>query len=62
MKKQFEEKKLRISVSIAYDTDDSFGSNEDFINELIFDVDQMLQTYSLLYKNIDVELEDIEYE
>lgn len=62
MKKQFEEKKLRISVSIAYDPDDSFGSNEYFINELIFDVDQILQTYKLLYKNIDVELEDIEYE
>lgn len=62
MKKQFEEKKLRISVSIAYDPDDSFGSNEDFI-KLIFGVDQILQTYKLIiYKNIDVELEDIKYE
>lgn len=58
MKKQFEEKKLRISVSIAYDPD----IVAIYENEIIDDIQQVLDTYKILYKNIDVEFEDIKYE
>lgn len=58
MKKQFEEKKLRISVSIAYDPDRC----DILFSEIEEDISELFDAYRILYKNIDVELEDIKYE
>jgi hypothetical protein len=58
MKKQFEEKKLRISVSIAFDPDHC----DILFSEIEEDISELFDTYRILYKNIDVELEDIKYE
>ena len=58
MKKQFVEKKMRISVSIVYDPD----RYDRLIGEIDEGFLELLETYRILFKNLDIEFEDIKYE